>query len=448
MKRFVLLFLTVLFIGSQAFGLNFQTVIEQLDKTYDVEFAMLEFNRIGKEIVALSNPEDYNLGLNPTIKAISLEDGDFGEEIELSGTASLKIPLGLSDVEKEKLDFSLNSLGLAELAVVTAREKAFIKLYNLYQTAWLLQEEEPILELEVKAAENYSEILQQRFKAGTVSLITLAAADETLQESNDDYSQNVLKQRLAWYELMFNANLEMEPETLEKNTLNMEDLPKPPELRDWIEINHPLVNIERVRIQQLGQTIERMKKPDLDISLKPFLNYADHSASLTYSLTDPEITSSYSFPLYSFGEIPPSGGSSSATWNTGVTVNISLGSNKSDKLNIDALELGLKSALAKMDFLIESLNLGLRSSHQQYIRNLGAFDQATRDLIRSNENHKIMETKKELGQASEFDLLESQSLVARAEWKIEAARINTEISWLSVLEAASLFDKVDLLNIK
>ncbi|MCK5154391.1 MAG: TolC family protein [Spirochaetales bacterium] len=444
MKRIVLLILSVLFIGSQAFGLNFQTVTDQLEKTYDVEFAMLEVERLEKEIRALLNPEDYNFGFNPTLKATSLEDGDFAEEVELSGTASLKIPLGLSDIEKEKLNFSLNSLELAEHAVETAKEKSFIKLYNLYQTAWLLQEEEPILELEVEAAENYSEILQQRFKAGTVSLITLAAADETLQERNDDYSQNVLKQRLAWYELMFNANLEMAPETLEKNTLNMEDLPKPPELSVWIEENHPLVNIERVKIEQLGQTIQRMKKPDIDISLKPFLNYADHSASLTYSFTDPEITSAYSFPLYTFGEIPAGSSNSSATWNTGITVNISLGSNRSDNLNIDALELGLKSALAKMDYLIESLNLGLRSSHQQLIRNQGAFDQATRDLIRSSENHKIMETKKELGQASEFDLLESKSLVARAEWKIEAARINTEMSWLSVLEDAAWFEKVDL----
>ena len=448
MKRFVLLVLSVLFIGSQVFGLNFQTVTGQLDSTYEVEFAVLEVTRLEREIRALINPEDVNFGFNPTLKAISLEDGDFGEEIELSGTASLKIPLGLSDIEKEKLDFSLNALELAELAVETSKERSFIKLYNLYQTAWLLQEEEPILELEVKAAENYSEILQQRFKAGTVSLITLAGADETLQERSDDYSQNILRQRLAWYELMFIANLEMEPETLEKNTLNMEDLPKPPELSIWIEENHPLVNIERVKIEQLGQTIQRMKKPDIDISLKPFLNYADHSASLTYSFTDPELTSAYSFPLYTYGEIPAGSSNSSATWNTGITVNISLGSNRSDNLNIAALELGLKSALAKMDYLIESLNLGLRSSHQQLIRNQGAFEQAARDLVRSFENHKIMETKKELGQASEFDLLESQSLVARAEWKIEAARINTEISWLSLLEDAAWFEKVELLNIK
>ncbi len=445
MKRLGLLIFSVVLITTRMFGLNFQTVTDQLNETYDVKFALLEVERLEKEIIALLNPEDYDIGINPTIKAISQEGGVFGQEIVLSATASIKVPLGLSDIEQEKVEFSMNSLNLARMAVETAKEKAFIKLYNLYQSAWLLQEEEPILEMEVKAAENYSEILGQRFKAGTVSLITLAAAEETLQERNDDYSQNVLKQRLAWFELMFNANLEMEPETLEKNTLTMEDLPKPPELNDWILENHPMVKTEKVKISQLEQTMERLRKPDLDISIKPFVNYDGHSASLSYSLSDPELTGSYGYPGFTVGEIP-SGSSNSAvpTWNTGVTVNISLGSNGTDIRNVSALELGLESAGARLDYLVESLYLNLRSSHQQLIRNQGSFDQATRDLIRSSENHKIMETKKELGQASEFDLLESLSLVARAEWKIEAARISTESSWLAVLEDAAWFENVSL----
>ncbi len=93
---------------------------------------------------------------------------------------------------------------------------------------------------------------------------------------------------------------------------------------------------------------------------------------------------------------------------------------------------------------MNSLNLELRSSHQQLIRNQGALDEAERNLTRSTENHKIMETKKELGQASEFELLESESLVARDEWKIEAARIDTEKSWLTVLEDAAWFEEVEL----
>ena len=445
MKRTIMI-LSVLIISTQVFGLNFQTVTDQVDKTYDVEYALLEVERLEREIVALTHPEDYNFALSPTVKANTREDEAFWEEIELSGSASVKIPLGLSDIEKEKLNFSINSLKLAEAAVETARQKAFIKLYNLYQSAWLLQEEEAILQLEVEAAENYSEILQQRFKAGSVSLITLAAADETLQERHDDYSQNILKQRLSWYELMFTSNLDMQREPLEKNELEMEDLPRPSELYGWIEENHPLVDIEKVKLEQLKETIQRMKKPDLDISIKPFINYDDHSASVNYSFSDPEITTAYSFPVHTFGEIPPSGGNSVPTWNTGVTVSIALGSNRSDNLTTEALELGLKNAEAKLDFLIDSLNLELRSSYQQLIRNQGALDQAERNLIRSTENHKIMETKKELGQASEFELLESESLVARAEWKIEAARVDTEKSWLTVLESAAWFEEVELFN--
>ena len=90
--------------------MNFQTVADQVDKTYDVEYALLEVERLEKEIVALMHPEDYDFALNPTIKAITREDEAFWEEIELSGSASVKIPLGLSDAEMEKYNFSINSL--------------------------------------------------------------------------------------------------------------------------------------------------------------------------------------------------------------------------------------------------------------------------------------------------------------------------------------------------
>ena len=443
MKRLFLI-IAVVFITQNIFGLNFQKVISQLDETYDVQSALLEVQRLKKEVKAFVSPEDFNLAINPSLKATSLEDGIFGEEIELYGTASLKLPLGLSDLEKEKLNFAINSLKLAESELETTRQRTFIKLYSLYQHAWLLQEEEPVVKLELAVAENYSELMQQRFKSGTVSLIILAAADETLQEKTDGYSQNLLEQRLALYELMFNANLEIEPETLEKNSLEIKDIPKPSELGKWVEDNHPLLEIERVRVNQLKQTIERMRKPDLDISVKPFLNYNDHSASLSYSINDPEITGAYSFPVYTYGGLPVSSGNSLSTWNTGVTVNISLGSNKSDTLNTDALILGLQSSEAKIDYLKESLNLGLRSSYQQYIRNQGVFDQSKRDLIRISENQKIIKTKNDLGQASEFDLIEAEALKVRGDWKIESARINTEISWLSVLEDAVWFEKSGL----
>ena len=80
------------------------------------------------------------------------------------------------------------------------------------------------------------------------------------------------------------------------------------------------------------------------------------------------------------------------------------------------------------------------------MRNQGALEQAERNLIRSTNNQKIMEAKNELGQASPIELLESESLVERARWKIQAASIDTERPWLTVIEDAAWFDKVELNN--
>ncbi len=444
MKRSVILFVSIIIFGTQAFGLDFHTVISQLDKTFDVEAALLEVERLEKEITALINPEDFSFTLNPTVKVTSQEEGFFGEEIDFSGTTSFKIPLGLSAPEREKLENTMDLLEIAKSSVVTAREKMFVRLYSLYQSAWLLQKEEPVLAMELTAAENYSETMQQRFSTGSVSLVGLASAEETLQERRDSYSQNILKQRLAWFELMFNANLDMVPEDLERNILEMADIPRPPELNDWIEANHPVIKAERIKLAQLEKSIERIKKADLDISIKPFINYGGHSASLSYTFSDPELTAAYSFPVYTYGEIPSGSNSSSATWNTGVTVNISLGSNRSDLLNADALEISKRSAEAKLAYLIESVKLELRSSYQQLVRNQGDYDQAEITLERTMDNKRIIETKMDLGQTSEFDLLESKSIVARSEWKIESARINTELSWLNVLVDASWFEKAGL----
>ncbi|MCF6335319.1 MAG: TolC family protein [Spirochaetales bacterium] len=444
MKRSVLLFISIILFGTQSFGLDFLTVIGQLDATFDVKAALLKVEGLEKEIAALSNPEDFSFTLNPTVKVTSQETGAFGEEIDLSGTTSFKIPIGLSAPEREKLENTIDSLVIAKESVITAREKMYFKLYSLYQSVWLLQEEEPVLAMELRAAENYSEIMDQRFTSGAVSLVSLASAEATLQERGDEYSRNILRQRLAWFELMFNADLNMIPESLEKKSLEMTDIPKPPELTDWVEDNHPLVKAERIKLNQMKKSIEEIKKTDLDISIKPFVNYGGHSASLSYTFSDPELTAAYSFPVYTYGEIPAGSGSSSSTCNTGVTVNISLGSNRSDLFNADVEELSLRSAEAGLSYLIESLSLELRSSYQQLIRNQGVYDQAKRNLERSLDNKSIIETKMGLGQTSEFELLEAESIVSRTEWKIESARINTELSWLKVLEDAVWFSKAGL----
>ena len=446
MKKGIITTINLLFLSFQIFSLELKNFTDLIDNTYEVQTALLNVEEFHNEILALTHPEDIIFSLSPSVKSTQSVD-TFGEEIEISGSASAKIPLGLSSLERERLDFSRNALELAEAAVENAREKTYIKIYSLYQKLWLLQEEERILKLEVSAAENSLEILRQRFALGSVSLINLSTADETLQERNESFLQNQLEQRIAWFELksLTSMELDMEVEPLERMGITIIELPKPTELYSWIVENHPVIIFEKIKLLQMEQTLERMRKPDFDFSVKSFFNSVGNTftANLNYDFIDPELTPAITFPVYTFGSAS-SGGSTASTWNLGLTFNLSLGTNRSDTLSGDLLETEILNSRAKLDFLIESTNLELRSLYQKHMRDIDVLEQAKRVLIRSSENHKIIETKKELGQISDFELLESEAIVERSVWKIEAARIEMEKSWLNVLESAVWFNKVDI----
>lgn len=440
--------LLVLFSSSSVFSYNLESFTDQIDKTYEVQTALLNAKQIQNEILYLANPQDVSFSLNPTVKATTIEDESFGEEIEVSGSASVKIPLGLSSLEKERLNFSMDALDLAEEAVQNAREKIYIKIYTLYQKLWLLQEEEKILDLEVTVADNSLQLLQQRFAFGNASLLNLSEADETLQEINDSFLQNQLEQRVSWFELKSLTAMDSETEMglLERVELVMEKLPNPPELYQWMIENNPAVIFEKIKLQQMEQTLARLEKSDFDFSVKTFYNSVEntYTASLNYNFFDPELTPALTFPIYTYGEIPSSGSSSTSTWNMGLTFNISLGTNRSDSLNGELIKVEIMNEKAKIEFFIESANLLLRSAFQQHLRDLDALEQAERVLARSIVNQKIIETKKELGQISASQSLESESIVERSRWKIEAARINVEKSWLSLVESAIWFKNTAL----
>lgn len=443
-KKPVLTVMFILILSVSVYSFNLETFTSQIDTTYEVQSALFNVKQIHNEISSLTHPEDVNFSLNPSVKALTREGGIFGEEIEISGSASVKIPLGLSSLERERLNFAINALDLAEAAVDKAREKTYIKIHSLYQKLWLLQEEERILMLEVSAAEGALEILSQRFALGNAALINLSSADETLQERNDDFLQNQLEQRISWFELKSLTSLDEDVERLEKMEISLEELPKPPELYIWVTENNPEILFEKIKLLQMEQTLKRLRHPDFDISVKSFFNSVGNTftANLNYDFKDPELTPSITFPLHTFGVIPSSGGSAD-TWNLGLTFNLSLGTNRSDNLSGEILETEIQIGRAKLDFLIESTNLELRSAYQQHMRDLDALEQMKRALTRSANNHKIIETKKELGQVSAYEILESESIVERSIWKIEAARINAEKSWLNLLENALWFKKVD-----
>lgn len=83
------------------------------------------------------------------------------------------------------------------------------------------------------------------------------------------------------------------------------------------------------------------------------------------------------------------------------------------------------------------VSLQIRSAYQQYLKSRDSFDQTERDLKRSREYKKIVETKTTLGQTSEYERKEADALLLRVLWRVENARVEIEKSYLNTAVTAS-----------
>jgi len=142
-KKSILITLIIAFSAAAGvYGITLSEVLASVNETFEVKSAMLTVEKARRELAALSHAGSSSLAVDPTVKSTSTEQGSFGEAIEISASTALKIPLGLSSLAKEKAAFAGNGLANAERALKSAREKALIKLYSQFQTAWLAQERE------------------------------------------------------------------------------------------------------------------------------------------------------------------------------------------------------------------------------------------------------------------------------------------------------------------
>lgn len=461
------------------YSLTFEEVIGTIEDTYEMQSARREIRRLEAEKKAASSPEDIRAALSPQGTVLSVVDGDTAEETRFTGAATLSLPFSLSAAEKDAVRTWQNSIAQAQSLASETYVNTYIRLFGLYQNLWLLQQEESVLANEVEASEVYLELMRERFRVGTVPLSTLALAEENLTERQENLITNRLEQRLAWFELSRLTGItavgdggtapgsssgtttgsagtsltpapglassqfplpRLEPVKLQVK-LRADDIPAPPEMEGWIVENHPVLVRERIGITQLRQNLDSLLKPDYDLSVKSFLNYQDHSVSLTWNLVDPEITAAYNFPIFSLGELPVSSGSSLETWNTGLGISLSYGSNRNDRLKAEAQAISLEEEQAKIEYLTQQSLLNVRSAYQQLLKSLELVDQASRTLDRSKETRKIVEAKRDLDQSPRHEVLESTAAEARAAWKIEQARIAAEKAYLTLLKESAMFEE-------
>ena len=432
--------LCMLALGSPLWGLSFAMVLDAADANFNIRNALLEVERLEAEVRLATQPDDIRLAFNPSLKATTVIDEDFPGEKSVAGYTSVTVPFSLSGDEKDRLQAARNSLDIARSNLDEVRAASYIEIASLYQDLWLLQQETEVLEAEVAASELYLELMQERFNTGAVSLASLNQVEETLIERQEALLRNTLEQKLAWFELSLNTGLEGDLPPLDALEIRVRDIPKPPELEDWIVGSHPVFVRSRLVLDLLRQTTERQLEPDIDVSIRPFWNYEDHSVAVTYNVFDPEFTAAYTFPIRTWDEIPSGSGSSVETWNTGVSVNISLGSNRSDRLNAAAAEVSIREEESRLEYLIQSTFLKVRSAYQQLLRSNELVMQAQRNLERSINTRMIVEARRELDQAPRHEVLEAVADEARGVWKLRAAEIGSEKAFLNLLKEAALFD--------
>ncbi len=443
MKKSILITVIIAFSAAAGlYGITLSEVLSGVNETFEVKSAMLTVEKARRELAALNHAGNSSLSVDPTVKSTSTEQGSLGEAIEISASTALKIPLGLSSLAKEKAVFAGNALANAERSLKNAREKALIKLYSQYQAAWLAQEQLDVLTTELDSARAFEDIMRKNFKAGGASLLDLAAAEEALEEKQEAFFQGNLERRLTWLELSYTAGLARDTGTLEQSRPEVADLARPPELSSWLYDHHPSILLQKIRIREIQESIDRLAKIDLSLDLKTFLNTEDHSASLSYNFNSPEITAAYSFPLYSWGEIPAGSGSSVSTWNTGFTIGLGFEGSRADNLNIDSLSVEHQLEEEKLNALTETLHLEIRTAFQQWLKAGDSLEQAQRNLERAEENQKIVETKKTIGQAAEYEILEAAALVKRSQWKLESAFIDVEKTRMAAADAASYLSEI------
>lgn len=444
MKRttFTILILLAALTTAPVFALSFDEVLRTIDENYGMQSARLEVEILEAESRAAVSPEDIRFDFDPSLKITSETDGDFGGETSLSGSTSFFIPLGLSNMETDNLNTIRNSITAARSKASETYAATYILLFSLYQDLWLLQQEAAVLEAEVKSSELYMELMQERFNAGSIPLSSLNIVEELMIERQEALIRNGLEQRLAWFELSLNTGIDGDLPELEALDFEIEEIPRPPEMETWIVENHPVIEQSRIGVEQIRLNMNRLLRPDYGFSIKPFLNYREHSFSLNYNFVDPEITAGYDFPVYTWGEIPAGSGSSTETWNTGISFNFSLGTDHNDRLSAEALNISLEREEARLDYIIQSTLLKVRSAYQQLLRSRELLENAERNLERSVNNRKVVEAKRDLDQAPRHEVLEAEANEARARWKILEARIDSNKAYLNLLKEAALFDKM------
>lgn len=422
-----------------AFGLDFPTVVDRID---EVDEVWLAANRVqaAREDLAMSGfAGDIGVSLSPT--GTLTTDATGVRSADLGGTVSLSVPLGLREDQMERLERSADDLAAATEDLRAARENAWVKLYTLYQDAWLAQEEMAVLDLELDVARSAYDIARARFEEGDITIAELGASAESLERAQTARDQATLTHRLAWLDLAFTTGIDPAvQQELEPYLELSDDPPKPPELSEWALVNDDGLADQRATIENLEQelaaeaTIAQLSSTKLQLSL------FDHGLSFSWAPANPALNATYTPPSLALAE------TSTATrdpvpFSVTLSGTIAISGNRAEGYERARTSVELERAYYELASLEDALDVRIRSAYQQMHRATDAVALAERALETASRNVDMVMARADVGQAGEVELAEARAGVTRAEHNLLAARIAREEAMMAVVQAASYFSQ-------
>lgn len=427
--------------------LTLRQALDRIEETSVVKSAQTAVAAASATVRRLDYAGDVSLSAGPQAKATTEFAMPFPEQTEINATVAAKVPVGLSDSAKLQVTQARSLLDTAKERLAAARDVAYESVYASYVAAWLTQEEQRVIGSELAAARAYAAALEEQFRAGKVSLVDLKTADEDLQEKETAASKGALARRLSWLRLSTALALpytaetpELEPDPAIESPL---DLPPPPELVAWaLARDADLRSLERELTGVDGQ-LALLARPDLSSAVQLSGGIAEHVFSLSYTFDQPLLGASYTIPFYTHGSIPGNNSQNlQNTWNVGVSVSVALGAGKGRELETESLRIAREQSSGRFDDRRSALQLDIRARYQQWLTSRDEIAQAKTAVTRAETNRAIVDSRRKLGLASDFEVLQATASLERARFAVLEAQTTARVAFLAAANSAGYLREV------
>lgn len=444
---------------SASASITFEEIASRVDASFVVRTAEAQARSSAAEVIETRYPGAPRLQVTPGVDLTGTTDGTAGTRIDLSAALSVTVPYGLSSTAQLGSDAALRRADLADAAYAEARALAYAELIELYQTAWLAQEETAVLVAERDAAIERLRAVDELFARGDVSVVLLNEREDAVAATESALIEGTLAQRIAWLELAYAVGIdEQVPSGVATRTVSEADrtpqlsrlsssatpaprleplslpslatLPRPPELTDWAWHNSAAVRAQLDRIASLEASRAALAGTVLSPVVRVGLSGWNQSAALSVNTATATADFSYQPPALSIGTPPSTGTSGSSTadsWRVSLAVTVPLqGTGASDRTR-DLQSAEIAQAELQLEALRETLSLQVRSGFQQQVVASEREAAAAAALGAAERSLATVLARRPEQRATLSDELDARAQVARAEYRLAVAQA-TELS--------------------